>query len=162
VTEILARVGAGAVVIRDEKILLVRLTYGWAKGRWLLPNGGQRPGESLAACAERELVEETALQGRAGALVAVRSLASPLGSDTFVAFATAVDKGTPEPDGEETDGADFFGLDEVEAMFQEKHVVRLHRLIAHHVLGGEPQPSVQTLPALDRDGNKATATVYLV
>ncbi|HJN93797.1 MAG TPA: NUDIX domain-containing protein [Dehalococcoidia bacterium] len=161
-TEILARVGAGAVVIRNKKILLVRLTYGWAKGRWLLPNGGQQPGETLAACAERELIEEAALRGSAGRLLAIRSLASPLGSDTFVAFATSAPEGTPQPDGEETDGAAFFALDDIEAMYRERQVVRLHRLIAHHVLDGEPQPPVQTLPALDRDGNAATATVYLV
>ena len=46
-------VGAGAVVVRAGKILLVRLTYGWAAGRWVVPNGRQHAGESLAACADR-------------------------------------------------------------------------------------------------------------
>ncbi len=161
-TEIAARVGAGAVVVREGKLLLVRLTYGWAAGRWLLPNGGQEPGESLAACAERELTEETGLRGTAGRLVALRSLSSPLGSDTFVAFEVTGAEGKPAPDGEETDAAEFFALDEVEEMYGRREVVRLHRMIAQHVLGTEPQPAVQTLPARDRNGNPATATIYLV
>ena len=156
------RVGAGAVVVRDDALLLVRHTYGWAQGRWLLPNGGQQSGETLADCAVRELREETGLSGIAGRLVAVRSLASVLGSDTFVALEVEVATGEPRPDGKETDGAQFFRAAVIGEMFERGEVVRLHRLIAAHVLSDPDQQAIQTLPALDRDGNPATSTIYLL
>ena len=156
------RVGAGAIVVRDGGILLVRLTYGWASGRWVVPNGGQDPGESLAQCAERELAEETGLVGDAGRIVAVRSLSSPLGSDTFVGLATTAVDGEPRPDGEETDGAQFFDLSAVHELDKRDQIVQLHRLIAEHVLNSDPQQKVETLPARDRDGNTASAVVYLL
>jgi len=116
-------------VVRDGGLLLVRLTYGWAAGRWVVPNGGQDPGESLAQCAERDLAEETGLVGEAGRIV-VRSLSSPLGSDTFVGLVTTAVNGEPRPDGDETDGAQFFNLAAVRELDQHDQIVRLHWLIA--------------------------------
>jgi hypothetical protein len=89
-------------------------------------------------------------------------LSSPLGSDTFVGLATTVVDGEPRPDGAETDGAQFFDLAAIRELDQNDQIVRLHRLIAQHVLGSAPQPRVETLPARDRDGNPANAVVYLL
>ena len=48
--------GSRGIVIRDGKILLVHeRNTGW----FLLPGGGLEPGETFAACCERELAEET-------------------------------------------------------------------------------------------------------
>ena len=148
-TEHRATIGAGAVVIRDARLLLVRITYGWAKGRWLIPSGEQQPGESLAGCAVRELQEEAGLRGRAAGIAAVRSLATPSGSDTFIAFHTDADHGEPQPDRRETDAAGFFSLAKIEELHADKTIVRLHRIIAHHVLDPGSQPTEQTLPARD-------------
>ena len=156
------REGAGAIVVRDGGLLLVRLTYGWAAGRWVVPNGAQDPGETLAECAERELAEETGLVGKAGRLVALRSLSSPAGSDTFVGLMTAVFDGAPCPDGEETDDAQFFDLASVRELDERDRIVRMHRLIAEHVLESGSEARIQTLPARDRDGNMATAVIYLL
>lgn len=156
-----ATVGAGAVVVRDAAVLLVRTTYGWATGKWLIPNGAQHPGESLSECAVRELREESGLRGAAGRVVALRSLASARGSDTFVAVEVEARDGEPQPDGRETDAARFFTLAEIEELVTAGSIVRLHRIIAQHVLGDETLPPVQELPAVDRDGNPARATVYL-
>lgn len=156
-----ARVGVGAVVVREKRLLLVRTTYGWAKGKWVVPNGGQHPGESLTACAERELREEAGLEGSAGELIAVRSLAAASGSDTFLALSVEA-TGKPRPDGGEIDAARFFELAAIRALGEEGAIVQLHRLLAEHVLGGEPQPPVLSLPALDRYGDPAEATIYFL
>lgn len=154
-------VGAGAVVVRGGRILLVRQAYGWASGRWLIPNGALHPGETLAETALRELREETGLDGRAGAMLAVRSLASALGSDTFVAIAVDAPGGDPRPDGAEVDAARFFDREGVAALAAEGSIVRMHRLIAERVLPGpSPEPYLE-LPARDRDGNPARALLYL-
>ncbi|PZC48332.1 MAG: ADP-ribose pyrophosphatase YjhB, NUDIX family [Chloroflexi bacterium] len=160
-SEPISTVGAGAVVVRQQRLLLVRQTYGWATGRWLIPNGALHPGETLAQTALRELAEETGLHGTAGALCAVRSLAGPLGSDTFVALNVDAPHGDPRPDHAEVSEARFFDRDAIAALDAEGLIVRLHRLIAEHVLPGpSPQPHIE-LPALDRDGHPARSTLYL-
>ncbi len=154
-------VGAGAVVLHGDRILLVRLTYGWAKGRWVIPNGALRPGETLAECALRELREEAGLKGEAGALVAVRSLASPRGSDTFAACAVHA-AGEPHPDEAEVDAARFVDRDGLAALDATAGIVRMHRLIAEYVLPGPSPAPLQHLPARDRDGEAARAVLYLL
>ena len=49
-----------AVVLRKQAVLLVHRTYD-GKNDWALPGGTPREGESMAACARRELAEETGL-----------------------------------------------------------------------------------------------------
>jgi ADP-ribose pyrophosphatase YjhB (NUDIX family) len=49
-----------AIVIRRQAVLLIHRTYGSA-GNWVLPGGTPRAGESMAACARREVREETGL-----------------------------------------------------------------------------------------------------
>jgi len=53
------RVGAGAMVIHDGKILLVKRGVEPGKGLWAIPGGTLRLGETLQACAAREILEET-------------------------------------------------------------------------------------------------------
>jgi 8-oxo-dGTP diphosphatase len=49
-----------AIVIRQQTVLLVHRAGGPARD-WVLPGGTPRPGESMAACASREVREETGL-----------------------------------------------------------------------------------------------------
>ena len=49
-----------AIVVRKRTILLVHRTNGGTDD-WVLPGGTPRPGESMAACARREVREETGL-----------------------------------------------------------------------------------------------------
>ena len=49
-----------AVVVRKQTVLLVH-RVGSGAGDWVLPGGTPRPGESMAACARREIREETGL-----------------------------------------------------------------------------------------------------
>jgi 8-oxo-dGTP diphosphatase len=49
-----------AVVVRQETVLLVHRARG-AEDDWVLPGGTPRAGESMAACARREVLEETGL-----------------------------------------------------------------------------------------------------
>ncbi len=48
-----------AIVVRQGAILLIHRTNG--RDTWALPGGTPRPGESMAACARREVREETGL-----------------------------------------------------------------------------------------------------
>lgn len=68
------RVAAYGVVVRDQQILLVRLTDKTpAAGAWSLPGGGIDHGEHPADAVVRELYEETGLHGRVVELLDVDS-----------------------------------------------------------------------------------------
>lgn len=57
----------GAVVVRDEALLLIRRGREPAQGRWSVPGGRVEWGETLREAVEREVAEETGLVVRCGA-----------------------------------------------------------------------------------------------
>ena len=61
--------GVGAVVIRADKVLLIRRGREPLKGRWSLPGGALEIGETLAEGVAREVLEETGLRVRPVELV---------------------------------------------------------------------------------------------
>ncbi len=66
--------GVGGVVIHEQKVLLVKLTYGPAKGKWLIPGGLVDCGETLQDAVKREIFEETGVQVQPGGIIGVRSM----------------------------------------------------------------------------------------
>ena len=60
------RAAVGAVVFKDDKVLLVRRGRPPAQGQWAIPGGNIKLGETLQQAAEREILEETGIVIRAG------------------------------------------------------------------------------------------------
>jgi mutator protein MutT len=56
----------GAVVIDDDRLLLIRRGHGPAAGNWSLPGGRVEFGETMAEALVREVQEETGLEVVAG------------------------------------------------------------------------------------------------
>lgn len=55
------RVGVGAVVIREGRVLLVLRGAAPSSGLWAVPGGSLKLGETLREGAEREILEETGI-----------------------------------------------------------------------------------------------------
>jgi ADP-ribose pyrophosphatase YjhB (NUDIX family) len=66
--------GVGGVVIHEEKVLLVKLTYGPVKGMWLIPGGLVDCGETLQEAVKREIFEETGVQVQPAGIIGVRDM----------------------------------------------------------------------------------------
>lgn len=60
----LPRVGVGAVVLQDGRVLLVRRDRPPAQGKWSIPGGLVQLGETVEAAAIREVAEECGLKVR--------------------------------------------------------------------------------------------------
>ncbi|UCD88315.1 MAG: NUDIX hydrolase [Desulfobacterales bacterium] len=59
------QVAVGAIVVRENEVLLVKRSQPPSKGRWAIPGGRVELGETLQQAAEREIMEETGLTIRA-------------------------------------------------------------------------------------------------
>jgi ADP-ribose pyrophosphatase YjhB (NUDIX family) len=64
-------IGVGAVIVRDDRVLLVRRATDPLKGEWSVPGGALELGEKLRDGAAREALEETGLQVEAGEVLDV-------------------------------------------------------------------------------------------
>jgi len=56
------RVGVGAIVVKDGRVLLVKRATEPSKGLWAIPGGSLELGETLREGAEREIREETGIE----------------------------------------------------------------------------------------------------
>lgn len=63
---------ASCIVMKDNSVLLVKHTYGAAKGKYLIPGGFSEEHEMPQQTAEREVFEETQVYVKAKELIAVR------------------------------------------------------------------------------------------
>ena len=66
------KLSASCVVLKGNEVLLVKHTYGAARGRFLIPGGFSEEREMPQKTAEREVLEETGITVKANELVAVR------------------------------------------------------------------------------------------
>lgn len=62
-------VGVGAVVVRGDRVLIVRRAHEPRKGEWSLPGGLLELGESLGEAVRREVREETGLVVEPGPMI---------------------------------------------------------------------------------------------
>ena len=114
------KIGVASALVREEKVLLVRHTYGEKKGRWALPGGYATPKERLDESAVRELLEETGITAEVRDVVGLVTRYSGQGGAVFVVFRMRLVSGQLDPDGVEIDQAGWFSAAEVVAMTDEE------------------------------------------
>ena len=109
--------GAGALVVHNQRVLLVRSTYGVTKGRYLLPASRINPDELPDQAAARETFEETGLHVEIEGLIGVRLWVMDDGEHNYF-FMFRARLLSPindlRPDTRELDDARFFSKEEMQ------------------------------------------------
>jgi len=110
----------GTVVLREDKVLLIREAKGNDRGIWGIPWGfveGKSADGTLdtpEVAAARETLEEAQVQTRIVGLLGIQNHMSPAGEPRlYLIFLGEHISGEPEPDGVETDRAAYLSLHEL-------------------------------------------------
>ena len=115
--------GAGAVVVHDGRVLLVRNIFGVTKGRYLLPSGHVNAGELPDQAAVRETFEETSLRVEIEGLIGVRIWVLDDGEHNYFFMYRArllSPASEMRPNLDEIDDARFFSREEMQALTAEE------------------------------------------
>lgn len=84
-------VACGAILIKDDKLLMVQEKLGGAKGRYGLPGGRADLGETIPECVERELFEETNIKAKYRNILYFREQDKNMYGSVDIYFACMVD-----------------------------------------------------------------------
>lgn len=108
-------IGVGALVLRDNQILLVRRAQDPGKGNWTNPGGYIEQFEHIHETIQREVLEESGVNAVVQRVIALRDQPRSI-HNIYIAFAMEYINGEPQPDGVEVDAAGFYSLQEIETM----------------------------------------------
>nr|WP_232058210.1 NUDIX hydrolase [Cohnella abietis] len=108
-------IGVGALVVKDDKVLLVRRAQEPGKGKWTNPGGYIEQLEPIEETIRREVLEESGIEAVVRSIVALRDLPKSI-HNLYVAFSMDYVSGEPTPDGFEVDAAGFYSLEEMAEM----------------------------------------------
>ena len=147
-------VGAGAVIVHDQRVLLVRNIRGVTKGRYLLPAGRVDPGELPDQAAAREAFEETNLRVDIAGLLGVRLWVMDDGEHNyFFMFLARLRSPVSDlrPNLAEVDDARFFSIAEMNALGRDETWSGAIA-IAEKALSPSPNPWPNDAALSDRSG----------
>ena len=99
----------GAVVLKDDKVLLVRHTYGSAAGKLLNPGGRIQQGELPADAVKREVFEETGICVNPVGMLCIRCSRE----GWYMVFLAEYVSGEPKSDNAENSAALFMDCGEL-------------------------------------------------
>ena len=110
------RIGVAGVIVHEERVLLVRHTYGEKRDYWAMPGGYTRHDERLDESIVRELQEELGLKTEVVDLIGLVTRYTERGGEMYAVFRLRPVSGQPMPDGVEVSRIGWFSADEIAAM----------------------------------------------
>jgi len=109
----------GAIVKKESRVLLVRQAAGHSlAGQWTIPWGRLERGESAAAAALREVMEESGVVAKVEGLLGVQELPSRWQGWLAIVYQCQHVSGEAVPDGRETDAARYFSEEELDSLVE--------------------------------------------
>ncbi len=105
--------GAGVIVLREDRVCLVKRKFPPKQGQWSLPTGFMEWDEDVTLTATREALEETGLEVRLKGLYAVESGVLPPDIPVLVVFYRAEEAGGRLQAGDDAEEVGFFSLDDL-------------------------------------------------
>ncbi|WP_342429605.1 NUDIX domain-containing protein [Neobacillus sp. FSL H8-0543] len=107
-------ISVGALVIKNDRVLVVRRMKNPGKGKWTNPGGFVEQRENIETAVIREIVEETGIVAKVNKIVAIADLPGKVRHDMYIVFLLDYVEGEPNPDGVEVDAAKFCTLEELQ------------------------------------------------
>jgi ADP-ribose pyrophosphatase YjhB (NUDIX family) len=123
----------GGAVVRDDRLLVVRMTYSPTRGQYMLPGGVVESGETLDVTVVREVREETGVEARPLGIIGVNSIVYEGETHTYTLWLMEPVDGEPHADGAEVDHCCYLSFDEIEAR---EDVAYLVKYVAARLRGG--------------------------
>jgi len=106
--------GVAGLVLRENKILVVKKSYSKTKGLWTFPGGFVQAGETLDEAILRELKEETQIEAKIVGIIGARTGVLRTGvGDHLILFYLEYLSGEPKPQQGEIDEVRFMTKEEL-------------------------------------------------
>ena len=149
-------VGVGGAVVQDGRLLLVRRASHRGRGNWQVPGGFVEPNETVELAVVREVEEEAGVTTQVEGVLGIRNrYDEDSGNSLYVVMLLSPLSGEPQPDMTEVDRAEYFILDEIQALEQ---VPAINLEVANRALA--PDHSI-LIPQIVSQINRGTYTLFI-
>ena len=112
-------VGVGGAVVRDGRLLLVRRLSRRGHGNWQVPGGFIEQDETMEHAVVREVEEEAGVTAEVQGVLGIRNRYDEEGGNSlYIIMLLSPLAGEPNPDMKEVDRAQYFSLEEIQALEQ--------------------------------------------
>ena len=149
-------VGVGGAVVRGERLLLVRRASRRGHGNWQVPGGFIEQDETMELAVVREVEEESGVTAKVEGVLGVRNrYDEDNGNSLYIVFLLSYVSGDPQPDMKEVDRAEYFNLEEIEALNQ---VPPINLVVARRALA--PQHRLLSPKMMSQVG-RGTYTLFI-
>ena len=112
-------VGVGGAVVQNGRLLLVRRASRRGRGNWQVPGGFVEQNETMELAVVREVEEEAGVTAQVEGVLGIRNRYDEDGGNSlYIVMLLSHLSGEPKPDLSEVDRAEYFSLEEVQALEQ--------------------------------------------
>ena len=112
-------VGVGGAVVNDGRLLLVRRASRRGRGNWQIPGGFVEQNETMELAVVREVEEEAGVTAAVQGVLGIRNRYDDEGGNSlYIVMLFNPQYGEPNADMREVDRAEYFSLEEIQALEQ--------------------------------------------